>query len=294
MKMQPLPETGIRVSFELFPPKTAQGLTALDRTVDALAALGPAYFSVTYGAGGSTQDRTREVVDRVIARTRLPVAHHLTCVGKTKAEIDALARDLWQAGIRHIVALRGDLPEGMTRDAPDGYGSAADLVAGLKRIGDFDISVAAYPETHPDAASPEADLDNLRRKLDAGAARAITQYAFDTDGILRFIDRARAAGIEAPILPGIMPVSHFGRLKRFSEACGATIPAWLEEMFDGLDDDPATRSMVATAVAVEQCRRLADAGVTEFHIYTLNKAEISTALCRALGLREADAALSAA
>jgi methylenetetrahydrofolate reductase (NADPH) len=288
------PEGGIRVSFELFPPKTAEGLSTLDATVDRLAALGPDHFSVTYGAGGSTQARTRGVVDRVAARTGRPVAHHLTCVGHNRAEVDALARALRQAGIRRIVALRGDLPEGMSRDVPDGYASAADLVAGLMRVGDFDIAVAAYPEVHPDAASPEADLDNLKRKIDAGAARAITQYAFDTDAILRFIDRARAAGIAAPIVPGIMPVSHFERLRRFSEACGATIPGWLAAMFDGLDDDPETRAMVATAVAVEQCRRLADAGITEFHIYTLNKAGISAAICRALGLREAGPARSAA
>jgi methylenetetrahydrofolate reductase (NADPH) len=270
-------------------------MPALDRSVDRLARFGPEYFSVTYGAGGSTQDRTRGVVDRVMARTGLPVAHHLTCVEASREEIDALARDLWAGGIRKIVALRGDpqTGQGYTPRA-DGYPFAADLVEGLMRVADFDVAVAAYPEVHPQAESAEADLDNLKRKLDAGAKTAITQYVFDTDEILRFVDRARAAGIEAPIIPGIMPVSHFAGLKRFSEKCGATIPPWLAEMFDGLDDDPATRAMVAATVATEQCRRLAEAGLTEFHVYTLNKAEVSAALCRALGLREAAPAKHAA
>ena len=289
------PAPGISVSFELFPPKSPEGLPALDRIVDRLTAAGPEYFSVTYGAGGSTQNRTRGVVDRVAARTGLPVAHHLTCVGASRAEIDALARTLWQAGIRKIVALRGDPQGGGTYTPPaDGYAFAADLVEGLMKIGDFDIAVAAYPEVHPEAANAAADLDSLRRKLDAGARSAITQYAFDTDGILRFIDRARAAGIDAPIVPGIMPVSHFGGLKRFSERCGAAIPGWLSQMFDGLDDEPQMRAMVATAVATEQCRRLADHGITEFHIYTLNKADVSLALCRALGLQGAARKQSAA
>jgi len=286
---------GIAVSFELFPPKSAEALPALDRTVDALAALSPEYFSVTYGAGGTTRDRTRGVVDRVMKRTGLPVAHHLTCVEASRAEIDGLARDLRASGIRKIVALRGD-PQGGSAYTPpdDGYAYAADLVEGLMRAGDFDISVAAYPEVHPQAKSAEDDLDNLRRKLDAGARVAITQYAFDTDAVLRFIDRARAAGIDAPIVPGIMPVSNFAGLKRFSEKCGAIIPGWLEEMFDGLDERPETRAMVAAAVATEQCRRLAEAGVTEFHFYTLNRAGLSTAICRALGVSETLPAKSAA
>ena len=250
---------------------------------------------MTYGAGGGTQDRTRGVVDRVAARTGLPVAHHLTCVGASRAEIDGLARTLWQAGIRKIVALRGD-PQGGGGYTPpaDGYAFAADLVDGLMRIGDFDIAVAAYPEVHPEAASSDADLDNLKRKLDAGARTAITQYAFDTDAVLRFIDRAHAAGIDAPIVPGIMPVSHFGGLRRFSERCGATVPDWLIRMFDGLDEEPQMRAMVAAVVAAEQCRRLADAGITDFHIYTLNKAEVSLALCRVLGLQGAARKQSAA
>jgi methylenetetrahydrofolate reductase (NADPH) len=282
------PDSDLSVSFELFPPKTSEGIPALDRAVDRLTGVGPSYFSVTYGAGGSTQDRTRGVVDRVMRRTGLPVAHHLTCVEATRAEIDTLARDLWEGGIRKIVALRGDPQAGKPYQPPeDGYPFAADLVEGLMKIAPFDISVAAYPEVHPQAESEEADLDNLKRKLDAGATCAITQYAFDTDQVLRFIDRAQAAGIDAPIIPGIMPVSNFAGLKRFSRNCGASIPDWLEAMFDGLDDDPPTRAMVAATVATEQCRRLMDAGINEFHIYTLNKAEVSIAICRALGLSEA-------
>jgi len=278
-----VPDHPLPVSFELFPPKTEAGITRLRDTAAKLAAVGPEYFSVTYGAGGSTRDRTAQVVDMVARHTRRPVAHHLTCVGATRAQIDAQARDLWARGIRRIVALRGDLPEGETTP-PDGYRDAAELVAGLRRVADFDISVAAYPEVHPEAASPQADLDHLKRKLDAGAARAITQYAFDTSGILRFIERARAAGIDAPIVPGIMPVANFESLKRFSANCGATIPDWLETMFAGLDETPETRDMVATSVATEQCRRLIAGGVGAFHIYALNRAEVSLAICRALGM----------
>ncbi len=275
----------ISVSFELFPPKTPEGWPALDRTVDRLSALGPTYFSVTYGAGGSTRDRTRGAVDRVAARSGLPVAHHLTCVGASRAEVDEQVRRLWDEGVRKLVALRGDPPP----DEPDpwradGYSCAAELVGGLVKIAPFDISVGAYPEVHPDSPSPEADLDNLKRKLDAGAHTAITQFVFDTDVILRFVERARAAGIDAPIVPGIMPVSHFTSLKRFAEKCGATIPAWMQARFEGLDEQPDRRFAAAVDVAAEQCRRLAEAGMTEFHIYTLNKAAISEALCRELGL----------
>lgn len=278
-------DAGLEVSFELFPPKTDDGIEKLDAVVDELTRLGPTCFTVTYGAGGSTRDRTRACVDRLRARTGLPVAHHLTCVGASRAEIDALASDLWQAGIREIVALRGDPPDGAPyTPRPDGYAFAPDLVAGLRRVADFDITVGAYPEVHPQAASAESDIDNLRRKLDAGASRAITQYAFDTDGILRFIDRARAAGITAPIVPGIMPVSNFKGLVRFSERCGATIPDWMRHIFEGLDDEPGTRAMVATAVATEQCRRLFAAGLTELHFYTLNRADVTRAVCRALGI----------
>lgn len=285
----------IRVSFELFPPKNDDALEGFDRTVDRLAAAGPEYFSVTYGAGGTTRHRTRGIVERVGRKTGLPVAHHLTCVGASRAEIDAQARELWEAGIRRIVALRGDPQGGGSYTPPaDGYPFAADLVEGLMRVADFDVSVAAYPEVHPEAASAEADLDNLKRKLDAGARCAITQYAFDTEMVLRFIDRARAAGIDAPIIPGVMPVSHFGGLKRFSEKCGATIPDWLAARFEGLDEEPQARGMVAAAIAAEQCRRFAEAGLDEVHIYTLNKADIAVALCRTLGVDDAAPALSAA
>ncbi len=271
------------ISFELFPPKTEAGQARLADTAAQLQAAQPEYFSVTYGAGGTTRDNTARVVDIVGRHTGLPVAQHLTCVGASRAQVDRQAAGLWQSGVRKIVALRGDLPDGAALD-PDGYGDAAELVAGLRRVADFDISVAAYPEVHPEAASARADLDHLKRKLDAGAARAITQYAFDTDTVLRFVDRARAAGIDAPIVPGIMPVSNFASLKRFSQKCGATIPPWMEAMFDGLDDAPDTRAMVATSLATQQCRRLIDAGLDTFHVYTLNKPELSLALCRALGL----------
>ena len=277
------PSENLSISFELFPPKTDAGIAKLGDNVARLSAANPEYFSVTYGAGGTTRDRTARVVDMVRNRTGRPVAHHLTCVGATRAEIDRQVEGLWESGVHQIVALRGDLPDG-ERVPDDGYHDASELVAALRRAGDFDISVAAYPEVHPEAASAEADLDHLKRKLDNGAARAITQYAFDTDTILRFVDRARAAGIDAPIVPGIMPVANFASLRRFSEGCGASIPDWMCQMFDGLDDAPDTRAMVATGVAAEQCRRLIEAGLTEFHFYTLNQPKVSLAVCRTLGL----------
>jgi methylenetetrahydrofolate reductase (NADPH) len=215
--------------------------------------------------------------------TGLPVAHHLTCVGASRAEIDAQAQELWNNGIRRIVALRGDLPEGETL-AEDGYHDAAELVAGLRRVADFDIAVAAYPEVHPEAASAQSDLDHLKRKLDAGATSAITQYAFETDTVLRFLDRARAAGVTAPIVPGIMPVANFTTIKRFSQGCGASIPDWMEEMFAGLDDAPDMHAMVSTYLAAQQCQRMIDAGIDAFHFYTLNKPDLSLAVCRALGI----------
>lgn len=289
------PDPGLAVSFELFPPKTEQGLAALDRTVDRLGRFDPKYFSVTYGAGGTTRDRTRGVVTRVTKRTGMPAAHHLTCVNASRTEIEAQARDLAASGVHRLVALRGDPPEdGPFQARPDGFGGAAELVEALTQIGDFDISVACHPEIHPDADSAEADLDNLKRKFDAGATRAITQYCFDTDQMLRFVERARAHRIDGPIVPGIMPVFHFGKLVNFSRTCGASVPAWLAEMFEGLDDDPATRAMVAAAVAVEQCSRLVDAGFREFHVYTLNRADLAVALCRALGCRDAAPILDAA
>lgn len=280
--MTSMPEN-LSISFELFPPKTEAGVTRLSESVSRLSAANPEYFSVTYGAGGTTQERTARIVDLVRNQTGRPVAHHLTCVGASRAEIDRQIETLWENGLRRIVALRGDLPNG--KNVPqDGYHNAAELVAALHRVGDFDTSVAAYPEVHPEAKSAAADLDHLKRKLDNGAARAITQFTFDTDTILRFVDRARAAGIDAPIVPGIMPVTNFASLKRFSEGCGASMPEWMNQMFDGLDDAPDTRAMVATGVAAEQCRRLIEAGLTEFHFYTLNQPKVSLAVCRTLGL----------
>ena len=288
---------GMQVSFEFFPPKNADAEASLWRAVQRLAPLSPRFVSVTYGAGGSTRERTHATVKRIGTETALTPAAHLTCVGAGRDEIDAVARDYWSAGIRHIVALRGDPPDGESsyRPHPDGYANAAELVTGLKQAADFEISVAAYPEIHPDSTGSQADLDNLKRKLDNGAARAITQYFFDPDVFLRFVDRARAAGIWAPIVPGILPVTNFATVVRFSQMCGASVPAWLAHMFEGLDDDPETRKLVAATVAAEQCRSLQSAGVNEFHFYTLNRADLTRAICHILGMRpQADTAGQAA
>jgi methylenetetrahydrofolate reductase (NADPH) len=242
---------------------------------------------VTYGAGGSTRERTHATVRRIRRETLLEPAAHLTCVAASRAEIDAVAAEYWHAGIRHIVALRGDPPGGAERyePHPEGYPYAADLVAGLRNVADFEISVAAYPETHPEARSAERDLDNLKCKIDSGATRAITQYFFDFDLFLRFRDRAAAAGITVPIVPGILPVTNFGQVKKFSAACGASIPDWMAGHFEGLDDDPDTRRLVAASIAAEQCRRLHANGVHEFHFYTLNRADLIVAICHLLGVR---------
>jgi methylenetetrahydrofolate reductase (NADPH) len=287
----PLPQD-VRVSFEFFPPKTEQMERQLWACVERLATLAPAYVSVTYGAGGTTRERTHATVVRIRRETALEPAAHLTCVGATRAEIDAIARRYWQAGIRHIVALRGDPPEGSAGYAPHpgGYAFASDLVAGLKRVADFEISVAAYPEVHPEAASAEADLDNLKRKIDAGAVRAITQFFFDVDVFFRFIDRATAAGITVPIVPGILPVTNFAQVRRFAALCGATVPAWMADLFEGLDDDPETRKLVAASVAAEQCRALHAGGISQFHFYTLNRADLAFAICHVLGVRPRAAA----
>ena len=283
---------GLKVSFEFFPPKTEKMAESLWQAVRRLEPLAPRFVSVTYGAGGSTRERTHQTVVRIGRETSLTAAAHLTCVAASRAQVDAVAASYWQAGIRHVVALRGDPPEGENRFTPhpDGYANAAELVAGLKRIGDFEISIAAYPEIHPDAASSQADLENLKRKLDAGAVRAITQYFFETEGFLRFVERARAAGIWVPIVPGILPVTNFAQVARFSARCGAQVPAWLAHLFEGLDDDPETRKLVAATVAAEQCRRLQRAGVDEFHFYTLNRADLTYAICHILGLRPRPAA----
>jgi methylenetetrahydrofolate reductase (NADPH) len=280
-----------RVSFEFFPPKTPEMEERLWAVIKRLEPLAPRFVSVTYGAGGSTRERTHATVRRIRQETALEPAAHLTCVAATRDEIDSVARDYWEAGIRHIVALRGDPPGGPTAAAgdytphPGGYAYAADLVAGLKRVADFEISVAAYPETHPAARSPDHDLDNLKAKLDAGANRAITQFFFDVDLYLRFRDRAVAAGIRIPIVPGILPVTNFAQLKRMSAGCGAAIPDWMAGHFDGLDDDPDTRRLVAASLAAEQCRRLHANGVHEFHFYTLNRADLTVAICHMLGVR---------
>jgi methylenetetrahydrofolate reductase (NADPH) len=277
----------LEVSFEFFPPKTEAMEQQLWQSIERLAPLAPNFVSVTYGAGGSTRERTHATVKRLVEQTRLRPAAHLTCVGATRAEIDAVARDYWQAGVRHVVALRGDPPAGANRYAPHpgGYAYAADLVSGLKRVAEFEISVGAYPETHPEATSPEADLDNLKRKLDAGATRAITQYFFDVWVYLRFRDRCARAGITAPITPGILPVTNFQQVLKFSRAAGASVPTWLAELFEGLDADPETRRLVACTVAAEQVRRLQEHGVHDFHFYTLNRADLTFALCHILGVR---------
>jgi len=282
----------IEVSFEFFPPADATMEATLWQSVQRLAPLAPRFVSVTYGADGSTRDRTHKVVQRIQQETRLTGAPHLTCVGAPRGEVLDIARRYWQEGIRHIVALRGDAPAGATsyQPHPDGFAYGADLVEGLRRVADFDISVAAYPEGHPEARSAAEDLDNLKRKIDAGATRAITQFFFDTDDYLRFRDRCDAAGIRVSIVPGILPITRFPQVTRFAARCGARIPDWLAERFAGLDDDPDTRRLIAANVAIEQVSRLRRHGVREFHFYTLNRAELSYAICHALGLRPAAAA----
>lgn len=279
----------VDVSFEFFPPNNEKMEQVLWDSIQRLAPLNPAYVSVTYGAGGSTRDRTHNTVVRILRETALKPAAHLTCVGATRDEVDAVARRYWEAGVRQIVALRGDPPDGAGEGPytphPGGYAYGADLVAGLKKVADFDISVAAYPESHPEAASPEADLDNLKRKVDAGATRAISQYFFEPAVFLGFVERARAAGISVPIVPGILPVTNFARVQKFSAACGAAVPKWLFDLFDGLDDHPETRKLVAATVAAEQCRVLLANGVRQFHFYTLNRADLAHAICHVLGVR---------
>jgi methylenetetrahydrofolate reductase (NADPH) len=277
-----------RVSFEFFPPKTPQMEEKLWESLQLLAPLRPAFVSVTYGAGGSTRERTHATVRRILSETSLTPAAHLTCVGATREEIDEVARSYWELGVRHIVALRGDPPEvagGNYTPYPSGYAYASDLVAGLTRIADFDISVAAYPETHPEAKSPADDLDNLKRKIDAGAARAITQFFFEVEAYLRFMERARGAGITVPIVPGILPVTNYTQMKRFAGICGAKVPDWLANLFEGSDENPELRGLIAASIAAEQCRLLRAAGVEEFHFYTLNRAKLTLAICHILGLR---------
>ena len=276
-----------RLSFEFFPPKTDKLEEQLWACIRRLEPLAPRFVSVTYGAGGTTQERTHTTVSRLVTETSLTPAAHLTCVGATRDEVDAVARRYWEAGVRHIVALRGDPPAGASEYTPHpgGYAQAEDLVRGLRRIGEFDISVGAYPEGHPAAVSAEADLDFLKRKIDAGANRAITQYFFDSDVYLRFLDRCLAAGITVPIVPGILPVSNFGQVVKFSAMCGASVPAWMGKLFEGLEEDAETRRMVAAVVAAEQVRLLQANGVDEFHFYTLNRPDLTYAIAHILGAR---------
>ncbi|MDX1529597.1 MAG: methylenetetrahydrofolate reductase [NAD(P)H] [Gammaproteobacteria bacterium] len=275
------------VSFEFFPPATEKMEQTLWRSIEKLAPLAPRFVSVTYGAGGSTRERTHATVKRILDETDLTPAAHLTCVGAPRDDVDQVVAGYWQAGIRHIVALRGDPPEGHGhfRPHPRGYRCAAELVSGIKAIGDFEISVACYPEVHPDALSPQADLDNLKRKIDNGANRAITQFFFEVEDYFRFVDKVRGAGISVPIVPGILPVTNFSKLVFFAHKCGAKVPGWLSELFEGLDEAPDVRQLVAATVAAELCTRLADQGINEFHFYTLNRSELTTAICRILGIR---------
>jgi len=277
----------VQVSFEFFPPSDEKMEQTLWQSIQRLLPLAPRFVSVTYGADGSTRERTHQVVSRVLNETSLTPAPHLTCVGTDREHILEIARGYWRAGVRHIVALRGDAPQGSNgyQPHPGGFAYAADLVRGLKSVGDFDISVAAYPEGHPEAPNAAFDLANLKAKIDAGAHRAITQFFFDTDVFLRFRDRCVAAGIGATLVPGILPITRFPQMLRFAARCGAQVPDWLRHRFDGLEEDADTRRMIAAAFAIGQVERLTREGVDEFHFYTLNRADLTYAICHALGVR---------
>ena len=277
-----------RVSFEFFPPKTPEAEASLWKTVERLAPLNPEFVSVTYGADGSTRERTHQVIQSILTQTELKPVPHLTCVGAPRDEIDAIADDYWSMGVRQIVALRGDPEGGAEADYqphPNGYAYASDLVEGLLAKHPFELFVAAYPETHPQAISADTDLDNLKRKVDAGGHRAITQFFFDNAIFLRFRDRVAAANINVELIPGILPVTNFNTLVRFADACGASIPATLKTLFEGLDEDPSTRQLIAAHAAVSQAENLGREGVDDFHFYTLNRADLSFAVCHALGVR---------
>ncbi|MGN8115158.1 methylenetetrahydrofolate reductase [NAD(P)H] [Labrys sp. 22185] len=279
---------GIRVSFEFFPPKNAEMEASLWEAIERLAPLDPLFASVTYGAGGTTRERTHGTVARMVQETDIRPAAHLTCVGATREAIDEVIRGYAEAGVRHIVALRGDPPAGVGahyEPHPGGYASSADLVAGIKALGDFEVSVSAYPEKHPESPSLAFDIDILKAKVDAGATRAITQFFFDNEHYLRFVDRVREAGIDIPIVPGIVPVQNFNQVRNFAERCGTEVPQRLADRFEGLDNDVATRKLVAAAVAAEQVFDLVDRGVSDFHFYTMNKADLVYAICHLLGLR---------
>ncbi|MBI2716660.1 MAG: methylenetetrahydrofolate reductase [NAD(P)H] [Rhizobiales bacterium] len=278
----------IAVSFEFFPPATEEMEKTLWESIERLKPLSPQFVSVTYGAGGSTRERTHATVRRILAETKLIPAAHLTCVAATRVEVDSIVRSYAQAGVRHIVALRGDPAGGAgTRYAPHpgGYQNAADLVGGIKRLGDFEISVSAYPEKHPESPTVAADIDMLKAKVDAGAGRAITQFFFENDLYFRYLDRVRARGIDIPIVPGILPVQNFKAATNFAARAGASVPVWLAERFQGLDNDATTRKLIAAAVAAEQVIDLFDRGVTNFHFYTMNRADLVYAICHLLGLR---------
>jgi methylenetetrahydrofolate reductase (NADPH) len=276
----------VEVSFEFFPPNDDAMGNQLWAAVSRLAPLQPKFVSVTYGADGSTRTKTHDCVQRILRETDLCVAPHLTCVGASREEVLGIAQDYWRQGIRHLVALRGDLPEGQAKaGAEGGFAYASDLVRGLAGVAQFDMSVGAYPEGHPESKGVEADVENLKRKVEAGANRAITQFFFDTDVFLRYRDRCATAGINISIVPGILPITRFPQLVRFAARCGASVPDWLRRRFDGLDDDAETRRMIAANVAIEQVQRLREHGVNEFHFYTLNRAELTYAICHALGIR---------
>jgi methylenetetrahydrofolate reductase (NADPH) len=278
----------IDVSFEFFPPKNEKMEEALWASVRRLEPLAPEFVSVTYGAGGSTRERTHQTVSRLVKETSMLPAAHLTCVSATKAEVDEVVRGYWSAGVRHIVALRGDPQAGIgTRyePHPGGYASTADLIAGIRKIGNFEISVGGYPEKHPESTTVAADIDHLKAKVDAGATRVITQFFFDNAHYLKFVEKARAAGIWCPIHPGIVPIHNFKQVSSFGAKTGTTMPAWLARRFEGLDNDPATTQLVAAAVAAEQVMDLVDQGIRHVHFYTLNRADLVYAICHLLGLR---------
>jgi methylenetetrahydrofolate reductase (NADPH) len=277
----------IDVSFEFSPPKTDKAEETLWQSIETLCPLNPRFLSVTYGAGGSTRGRTHATVARIARETAVPAAAHLTCVEATRDELDQIADEYWAAGVRHIVALRGDPPAGQTGYAPHpgGYENAAALVAGLRRLHPFEISVAGYPECHPDSGGQVADLDNLKRKLDAGANRAITQFFFEPETFFRYRDAAARAGIDAEIVPGVMPVGNFAGVTKMAAMCATDVPGWMGRLFEGLDAHPAARQLVAATVAAELCRKLYAGGVKQFHFYTMNRAELSFAICHLLGVR---------
>jgi len=279
----------VRVSFEFFPPKTPEMEESLWACIGRLAPLQPEFVSVTYGAGGSTRERTHRTVKRILDETSLSPAAHLTCVNASREEVDEVIRQYWASGVKHIVSLRGDPPEGLGGayvPRADGYANATELCTAIRKIAPFEISVSVYPEKHPESPSIDHDIDVLKAKVDAGATRAISQFFFDIDAYSRFIDKVRAAGITIPILPGIMPVTNFKGLVKMAAACQTTIPVWLANLFDGLDNDPETRRLLAGAIAAEMCSKLQERGFQDFHFYTLNRADLVYAICRVLGVRE--------